>query len=126
LPQLQAALQAERTDRGLRVTLPSDALFGSARDKLEEAAAGAALLSMLSEMIAATPWRQVVVIGHPDGSNDKESEKLSNRRAHAVAVWLQAHAPKQSPDFVANNHSRAVKRNRNRQQGQIEILLRRN
>ena len=114
LSQLEAAVRAEKTDRGLRVILHSDKLFGSSADTLSEETADRDL-KIISELLAAQRWRQIIVIGHED------EEQLAKQRANAVSAWLQAHASQHRPDFVEDAR---VRRAGKRQEARIEILLR--
>jgi flagellar motor protein MotB len=114
LSQLKAAVRAEKTDRGLRVILHSDKLFGSSADTLSEEIADRDL-KIISELLAAQRWRQIIVIGHED------KEQLAKQRANAVSAWLQAHASQHRPDFVEDAR---VRRAGKRQEARIEILLR--
>ena len=114
LSQLEAAVRAEKTDRGLRVILYSDKLFGSSADTLSEETADRDL-KIISELLAAQRWRQIIVIGHED------EEQLAKQRANAVSAWLQAHASQHRPDFVEDAR---VRRAGKRQEARIEILLR--
>jgi len=114
LSQLKAAVRAEKTDRGLRVILYSDKLFGSSADTLSEETADRDL-KIISELLAAQRWRQIIVIGHED------EEQLAKQRANAVSAWLQAHASQHRPDFVEDAR---VRRAGKRQEARIEILLR--
>jgi outer membrane protein OmpA-like peptidoglycan-associated protein len=107
--QLEAALHATKTDRGLRIVLPADGLFGRARDTLDSAADPR--LSQLAELIAATRPREVRVAGHTDSSgSDEDAQTLSEERAHAVAAWLEAHMandrPNYRPRFVEQGYGR--------------------
>jgi outer membrane protein OmpA-like peptidoglycan-associated protein len=134
--ELQASLRAEKTDRGLRLVVPSDTLFeptgktlrGEADQKLQDIVA----------LMAAEKAREVVVIAHTDGmGSDDDNLALSEERARTVAGWLKAHAAKPSPRFVERFHGRTrpVAPNRNAegednpegraQNRRIEILLRR-
>ncbi len=136
VPQLEAALHAERTYRGLRIVLPADALFGSAPDTLD--ANADPLLAQLAELIAKTRPREVEVAGHTDSvGTDADNLTLSKERAHAVAAWLEAHAPKRRPRFVEQGfgRTRPVRPNHKSdgsdnpegraQNRRIEVLLRR-
>jgi outer membrane protein OmpA-like peptidoglycan-associated protein len=136
LSQLEAALHAEKTDRGLRVILPSDSLFSSIRDALDPAADPP--LSSLAELIVAMAPREIVVIDHTDPSGeDAANLTLSKKRAHAVVAWLGAHVEHQ-PHFVERGYgrNRPIAPNKNadgsdnteghQQNRRIEILLRRN
>lgn len=138
LPQLEAALHAEKTDRGLRVKLSADALFGTVRDAFDLAVDPP--LSSLAELIEAMQPREIVVIGHTDASGEDDANlALSKKRAHAVAAWLGAHGPpKHQPHFVERGYGRtrpvapndnadgSENREGRQQNRRIEILLRRN
>lgn len=103
--QLEAALHAAKTDRGWRIVLSADALFGAADDTLDAAAVPP--LSQLAALIAAIRPREIVVAGHTDSSgSDEDNQLLSEKRAHAVAAWLDAHAPKHRPRFVEEGYGR--------------------
>jgi outer membrane protein OmpA-like peptidoglycan-associated protein len=103
--QLEAALHATRAEQGLRITLPADTLFGSARDTLDPAAASP--LSDLAALIAATHPRLVVIAGHTDSTgSDDDNLALSKARAHAVAAWLQARFAKNAPHLVETGYGR--------------------
>src|SRR5712691_2591358 len=105
LPQLEAALHAEKTDRGLRLVVPADLLFGATQGGLDGAAVPQ--LATLAELVAAVQPREVVVIGHTDSSGEDDANlALSKERAHAVAAWLAAHASKQRPHFVEEGYGR--------------------
>jgi flagellar motor protein MotB len=138
LPELESALNAEKTDRGLRVILP-DGVFGTARAALDPAAEP--LLSNLAQLIAAMQPREIVVIG-PSGEDDADlapsaKPALSKERAHAVAAWLAAHGSKNRAHFVErgndgtqpvapNNKADGSERPQEREQiYPIQILLRR-
>jgi outer membrane protein OmpA-like peptidoglycan-associated protein len=132
LPELEAALNAEKTDRGLRVILPANALFGASRAALDPAADP--LLSSLAQLTAAMLPREIVVIGA--SGEDDANLALSKERAHAVAAWLAAHAPKLRPRFIERGndgtHSGATNINADgsespetrEQNNWIQILLR--
>jgi outer membrane protein OmpA-like peptidoglycan-associated protein len=135
LPQLAAALNAEKTDRGLRLVMPADALFQAHRAALDAAAAP---LATLAALVAAMQPREIVVIGHTDSVGEDDANlTLSKDQAHAVAAWLSAHATKQRPHFIEQGYGRTrpVAPNHNpdgsdNPQGQagnrrLEILLRR-
>jgi outer membrane protein OmpA-like peptidoglycan-associated protein len=133
LPELEAALNAEKTDRGLRVILPANALFGTARAALDPVADP--LLSSLAQLMAAMQPREIVVIGLSGG--DDANLALSKERTHAVAAWLAAHGSKHRMHFVeqGNDGTRSVAPNNNadgsespegqEQNYRIQILLRR-
>ena len=121
-------LHAEKTDRGLRVILPADALFGPARGALDPAPDP--LLSSLAELTAAMQPREIVV--RPSGE-DGTDPGLSKDRVHAVAVWLAAHGSKRRPHLVeqtgtrpaAPSNSAAGSYGPDGREQSIEILLRR-
>lgn len=134
--QLEAALRAEKTDRGLRLVLPADALFQSKEGELDDAAVSP--LTTLSELVAAIKPRQIVVIGYTDSVGDDAANlTLSRERAHAVALWLTTHAAKARPHFIEEGfgRTRPVAPNHNADGSdnpegraanrRIEILLRR-
>lgn len=134
--QLEAALHAVRTDRGLRIVLAADELFGSSRDALDPGAE--AVLAKLDALIAAIHPREIDISGHTDSSGDDDDNlKLSEQRARTVAAWLEQHSSKRHPRLVAKGYGRTRPaapnhnpdgsdnpdgRTRNRR---IEILLRR-
>ncbi|MGE5270651.1 MAG: OmpA family protein [Thiohalocapsa sp.] len=136
LAQLEAALHAAKTDRGLRLVLPADALFQPRQREFD--AAAAAPLASLAALVAAARPREIVVIGHTDSSGDDDANlALSKAQAHAVAAWLKAHAPPQhrlrfveegygrtrpvAPNHNADGSDNPAGRASNRR---IEILLR--
>jgi outer membrane protein OmpA-like peptidoglycan-associated protein len=107
VPQLKAALHVEDTGQGLRIELPADLLFGDAAGD----AIGSQADTMLEEaarLIAAAHPREVLVAGHTDGAGrDDDNLTLSERRAHAVAAWLQQRAGKgRAPRFVEKGYGR--------------------
>jgi flagellar motor protein MotB len=129
LSQLEATLHAEKTDRGLRVILPANALFGEAPAALDPAAA--LLLSSLAELTAAMQPREIVVIG--PSVEEGADLGLSKDRAHAVTAWLRANGPKHRPHLVeqtrarpaAPNDSAAGSSGPDGREQNIEVLLRR-
>ena len=136
IPQLEAALHATRTQRGLHIVLPSDPMFGSGPDIYAPTADP--VLAKLAELIAATRPHEVVVAGHTDGiGSDTDNQALSERRAHAVAAWLAVHIAGHRPRFVEKGYGRTRPAAPNRtpdgsdntagraQNRRIEITLRR-
>jgi outer membrane protein OmpA-like peptidoglycan-associated protein len=134
--QLEAALKAEKTDRGLRLVLPADSLFQSKQGELDTAAATP--LTTLAALVAAFRPREIVVIGHTDSVGDDAANlALSKQRAHAVAAWLSAHERNAKPHFITEGfgRTRPVAPNHNADGSdnptgraanrRIEILLRR-
>jgi outer membrane protein OmpA-like peptidoglycan-associated protein len=136
LTQLEETLHAEKTDRGLRIRLPADVLFGTAHDRLDPAANPS--LSSVIELIRAMQPRQIVVVGHTDASSKHDADlALSKERAHAVSGWLRTHGLDDRPHLVAQGYggTRPVAPNEKadgsdnpegrEQNRRIEILLRR-
>ena len=106
VPQLKSALRTEETERGLRIVLPADTLFGTAPDTI--AAGAAPLLEETARLIAATHPREIIVAGHTDGvGRDDDNVALSERRAHAVASWLRARSAKGAPGIVEQGYGRS-------------------
>ena len=137
LSQLETALHTEKTDRGLRVILPSDSLFASPDGALDLAADPP--LWSLAGLIRAMEPLEIVINVHSDVSGENAVNlTLSKKRTHAVVAWLVAHGPERQPHFVERGHgsTRPVVPKTNaagsdnmegpQQHGRIEILLRRN
>jgi outer membrane protein OmpA-like peptidoglycan-associated protein len=84
-----AALQAERTERGLVMRLGNEVLFDTGRAELKPGADRA--LDQLARFMREHPERSVLVEGHTDstGSHGLNME-LSQRRADAVRTALVA------------------------------------
>jgi outer membrane protein OmpA-like peptidoglycan-associated protein len=94
-----------KSERGERIVMSADLLFGAAGDTV--LAAAEPLLGQLAELIAKTRPREVIVAGHTDAAGgDDENMAMSERRARAVAVWLKAHAAKPAPNFVERGYGR--------------------
>lgn len=134
--ELQAALRAEKTDRGLRLVVPSDTLFDATGKTLRGGADQT--LENLAALITAEQAREIVVVAHTDGMGDDEDNlALSQERTRAVVGWLKAHVAKPPPRFVEKFHGRTrpVAPNRNAEgednpegrahNRRIEILIRR-
>ncbi|MFO0334508.1 MAG: OmpA family protein, partial [Pseudomonadota bacterium] len=82
-----AALQAERTQRGLVVTLGNDVLFEVGRAELEPGSARA--IERLAEFMREHPERSVLVEGFTDSTgSDAYNLELSRARADAVRAAL--------------------------------------
>jgi OOP family OmpA-OmpF porin len=82
-----AALRAERTDRGLVVTLSDEILFDV--DEAELKPGGMQQLARVAEFLREHPDRNVVIEGHTDSTApDTYNLALSQRRAHAVEDFL--------------------------------------
>ncbi|HVC56888.1 MAG TPA: hypothetical protein VND95_13090 [Stellaceae bacterium] len=118
--QLAALLHAVKTQRGLRLAVPVDALFGNAQKTL--AAAADPLLGQLAELIAATGMHEVVVTVHA-GPGSQQAD--SRERAHAVVAWLERHAPDPRPRFVAATY-RGAAAARDKRKPWVDVILRRN
>jgi outer membrane protein OmpA-like peptidoglycan-associated protein len=83
-----AALQAQKTERGMLVTL-GDVLFELNRAEVKPAAQQS--LRKLAEFLQKHPNRQVLIEGHTDNSGASAlNETLSLRRADAVKAALLA------------------------------------
>ena len=135
--QLEAALHAEKTDRGLRLVMPADRLFTSPDDAALDDGAPS-YLTPLAQLAAAVHPREIVVIGHTDSRGDDDANlALSKERARTVAAWLEAQASKHrlriveqgygrtrpvAPNHNADGSDNPAGRASNRR---IEILLRR-
>jgi outer membrane protein OmpA-like peptidoglycan-associated protein len=83
-----AELQAQKTERGMLVTL-GDVLFELGRAEVKPAAQQS--LRKLAEFLQQHPQRQVLIEGHTDNSGGNAlNEALSLRRADAVKAALLA------------------------------------
>jgi len=107
VPLPRPVLRIEESDRGRRILLPADALFGAVSgasagapsEKLESSADP--VLQDAARLIAGSHAREVIVVGHTDGvGRDDDNQARSERRARAVAEWLRTHAGKPGPRFV--------------------------
>jgi OmpA-OmpF porin, OOP family len=82
-----AELWADRTDRGLVVTLTDDVLFDV--DQAELKPGGMQRLARVSEFLRQNPDRNVLIEGHTDSTApDAYNLALSQRRANAVEDFL--------------------------------------
>jgi outer membrane protein OmpA-like peptidoglycan-associated protein len=82
-----AELQAERTDRGLVVTLSDDLLFDVDQADLKPGAAQQ--LARVSDFLRNHPDRNILIEGHTDSTaSDSYNLALSQRRANAVEDFL--------------------------------------
>ena len=82
-----AELQAQRTERGLVVTLSDDILFDV--DQAELKPGGQQQLARVADFLRNHPDRGVVVEGHTDSTaSDTYNLALSQRRANAVEDFL--------------------------------------
>ncbi len=101
---LAGMLHARKTERGLRLSLPADALFGAAANRLDRAAD--AVLGHLAKLIAATGMREVIVTVHAGETGaDPDDKSLPSRRARAITAWLEKHATEPRPRFVAKSEA---------------------
>ncbi|OEY65887.1 OmpA family protein [Marinobacter sp. X15-166B] len=88
LRRQMAALQAEKTERGMVLTL-GDVLFDV--NKADLKAASARTIDRLAEFMAEYPERRVRIEGYTDSTGDAGyNQQLSERRALAVRDALQA------------------------------------
>jgi outer membrane protein OmpA-like peptidoglycan-associated protein len=84
-----AELQADRTERGLVVTLSDEILFDV--DEAELKPGGMQRLARVAEFLRQNPDRNVLVEGHTDSTApDAYNLALSQRRANAVEDFLIA------------------------------------
>lgn len=82
-----AELQAERTDRGLVVTIGDDILFDVDRAELKPG--GTQQLARVADFLRNHPDRNLLVEGHTDSTaSDTYNLALSQRRANAVEDFL--------------------------------------
>jgi outer membrane protein OmpA-like peptidoglycan-associated protein len=82
-----AELQAERTDRGLLITLSDELLFDVDQSELKPG--GAQQLARLADFLRQHPDRNVLIEGHTDSTaSDSYNLALSQRRANAVEDFL--------------------------------------
>ena len=82
-----AELRADRTDRGLVVTLTDDVLFDV--DQAELKPGGMQRLARVAEFLRQNPDRNVLIEGHTDSTApDAYNLALSQRRANAVEDFL--------------------------------------
>jgi outer membrane protein OmpA-like peptidoglycan-associated protein len=90
LEQAKRDLGAQETALVVRVELPADVLFDF--DKADIRADAATALAQLATIIAAYPNGRVELEGHTDSKGDDAyNQRLSERRAQAVATWLTGH-----------------------------------
>ena len=82
-----AELQADRTERGLVVTLSDEILFDV--DQAELKPGGMQQLARVAEFLVENPDRNVLIEGHTDSTApDAYNLALSQRRANAVEDFL--------------------------------------
>jgi len=87
LEQAKRDLGAQETALEVRVELPADVLFDF--DKADIRSDAATALAHLATIIAAYPNGRVELYGHTDSKGDDAyNQRLSERRAKAVASWL--------------------------------------
>ncbi len=87
---LGRAVEAERTERGWRITLPDDAF---ARGRAELRPGARELLSRIAGVLVAAPEFRVTIEGHADSAGSPvPSQRFSEQRAASVREYLvQAH-----------------------------------
>ena len=87
---LNRIAQVERIGEGIKITLNSSILFGNdtyvlSNDPQEQ-------LKKLAETLVTFKDTEILVAGHTDGVGDaKQNQVLSEKRAEALADFLQAH-----------------------------------
>ncbi len=90
IEQAKRDLGAQETALVVHVDLPADVLFDF--DKADIRPDAAKALADLATIIAAYPKGRVELEGHTDSKGDDAyNQRLSERRAQAVASWLTAH-----------------------------------
>jgi outer membrane protein OmpA-like peptidoglycan-associated protein len=86
LNAMEGELEAERTERGLVLTL-GDVLFDTNGDELKEGAEVS--INRLAAFLSENPERRLMIEGHTDArGSDDYNKDLSERRADAVAEAL--------------------------------------
>jgi outer membrane protein OmpA-like peptidoglycan-associated protein len=87
---LGRAVEAERTERGWRITLPDDAF---ARGRAELRPGARELLSRVAGVLVVAPEFRVTIEGHTDSAGSPaHSQRFSEQRAASVREYLvQAH-----------------------------------
>jgi outer membrane protein OmpA-like peptidoglycan-associated protein len=84
-------LGARVSDKEIRIALDADVLFDFDKADIKPAAENA--LAKVSDVLKAHPGARVTIEGHTDSKGDEAyNQKLSERRAQAVAEWLASHA----------------------------------
>ena len=84
-------LNADVTDQQIKVNLSADLLFAFDKSDIEPAAEPE--LGKVVTVLKSYPNAHVEIDGHADGKGDiSYNQKLSERRAQAVAQWLIGHA----------------------------------
>jgi outer membrane protein OmpA-like peptidoglycan-associated protein len=90
---LQGALKdlgAKVTKQEIRIDLAADVLFDFDKAVLRPEAGPA--LEKVAAVLNSYPKATIVIEGHTDGKGDDQyNQKLSERRAEAVRLWLVAH-----------------------------------
>ena len=82
-----SGLSTRRTEFGLVIDLPSDALFEF--DKAELTPDAEAQLRKAAEVIRAAPPGAIRIVGHTDSKGDEAyNQDLSEARAETVADWF--------------------------------------
>lgn len=83
-------LGAKVTNQEIKIELAADVLFDFDKATLRPEAGPA--LEKVAAVLKSYPKASVVIDGHTDGKgNDQYNQKLSERRAEAVRLWLVAH-----------------------------------
>ncbi|HLK24731.1 MAG TPA: OmpA family protein [Caulobacteraceae bacterium] len=91
LQRALADLKADVTPETVKVDLSADVLFDF--DKSDLKAGAEPDLAKLATVLTAYPAATVKIDGYTDGKGtEAHNRPLSDRRASAVATWLQAHA----------------------------------
>ena len=124
--ELEDRLEAERTERGLVLTL-SDVLFDVGQANLKEGAGRT--INRLADFLRENPERRVLVEGHTDVTGSYElNMQLSTRRAEAVRNALVAagisgdriRTVGHGPDYPIATNATSAGRQQNRR---VEIII---
>ncbi|MCL7420215.1 MAG: OmpA family protein [Methylobacter sp.] len=130
--QLQArtreleALKAQKTDRGMLITM-GDVLFETGKADLKSGALQN--LYRLATFLRENPSRNVLIEGHTDSVGSKQNNQLlSERRAHSVATFLMNNGVDSTritdvgygEDFPVDTNSTPAGRRNNRR---VEVIV---
>jgi outer membrane protein OmpA-like peptidoglycan-associated protein len=96
-----SGLSTRRTEFGLVIDLPSDALFEF--DKAELTPDAEAQLRKAAEVIGRAPPGEIGIVGHTDGKGDDAyNQNLSEARAQTVANWFRQQVGIRQRDFTVS------------------------
>lgn len=99
-------LGAQMTDMGLVINFNADVLFDF--DKADIKPEAAPTLQKLAEVVKQYTKSRVVINGYTDAKgNDAYNLNLSQRRAQAIADWLQQHGANAGGQFQTKGYGEA-------------------